>query len=243
MKFLVTLVGAVQKEVNLRFTPEARAILNFTVAGTEGKKPWFHQVSVFGKFAEAIAERLKPGTIVAVSGELVQRRWETEAGETRSAINIQADGIRILSAEGHDLIEDASGGMRLAGGVNRVSGYGNLAKAPVMRTTQNGTPVANGTIAVNRVYTSNGAKKEEVSYFDLTAWEDAAPTLASQTKGTGVFITGTLENHSFETQGGGKRYVTRINVNDIFAAEKKLADQGEPVVAAAPASEDEDLPF
>ena len=246
MKTQITLVGAIQKDPELRYTPEGRAILNFTVAGTEGKKPWFHQVSVFGKFAEAIGERIKAGTIVAITGELVQRRWQNEAGEPRSAVNIQADSVRVLSAAGHDLIQDARGGFRLAGGINKVHGYGNLVKAPVLRTTQSGTPVANGTVAVNRVYTSGGDKKEEVSYFDLTAWEGAAKLLAQQTKGTGVFFEGALENDSFETQSGGKRYVTRINVSALYPAERKLADQGKGEAVAASAAgqpAEEDLPF
>jgi len=241
MKTLVTLIGSVQFDPQLRYTPTGRAILNIQVAGTQGKKPWFHQATVFGAFAEAIAERLKAGTIVAIQGELVQRRWTSEEGETRSALNIIVEGLRVISSKGHDLIEDAGGGLRLAGGINRVSGYGNLVKSPVLRTTQSGIAVANATVAVNRVYVAAGERKE-VSYFDLTAWEEAAKTLASLPKGTGVYFEGVLENDSFEGRNG-KRYVTRINVTYLLPAEKKLAAQTAQKASAGELPVEEDLPF
>jgi len=243
VKTLIKLIGAVQKDGELRYTREGLAILNFVVAGTQGKKPWFHRISVIGKFAEAIAERIKAGAIVSVQGELVQDRWEKD-GKTYSAVQIRADGVRVLSNKGHEIVQD-NGGFRLIGGMNVVFGYGNLTKAPVRRTTSNGTPVANATVAVNRVFTSGGEKQEQVSYFDLTAWEALAEELANLPKGTGIDFTGVLENDSYETSGGEKRFTTRINVKRLFRAEPKLADQGEKPAAGEPVAvgAEDDLPF
>jgi len=238
----IDLVGAVQKEPELKYTPGGLAILNINVAGTEGKKPWFHQVTVFGAFAEAMAERLKPGDVIYVGGTLKQERWQTPEGNTRSAVRIHADTIRVMKAEG-DFATDNGGGIRLLGGFNQVSGYGNLTKAPEMRYTTNGTPVANAAMAVNEVFTNKeGNKVERVHFFDLTAWESDAEQLVALPKGNGVFIVGTLVNDSFAARDGSKRYTTRIVISSLFGAEARKNDDAKPTEPVA-AGEGEDLPF
>ena len=49
-----------------------------------------------GKLAEAVAEFMKKGSHVMVFGELVQRKWQNEAGENRSRLQIRAFRIKFM---------------------------------------------------------------------------------------------------------------------------------------------------
>ncbi|MBI5150767.1 MAG: single-stranded DNA-binding protein, partial [Candidatus Omnitrophica bacterium] len=58
--------------------------------------------------------------------------------------------------------------------LNSVNIMGNLTKDPEMRYTPAGKSVCSLSIANNRVYTKNGEKVTEVSFFDVEVWGVAA---------------------------------------------------------------------
>ena len=99
----VTLVGNIVDDPELRFTPSGQAMAKFRMAvsrrwqdRTSGE--WQEESSFFGctcwrEMAENVAESLKKGTRVIVSGRLQQRQWETPEGEKRSVVEIQDDEV------------------------------------------------------------------------------------------------------------------------------------------------------
>jgi single-strand DNA-binding protein len=99
----VTLVGNIVDDPELRFTPSGQAMARFRLAvsrrwqdRTSGE--WQEESSFFGctcwrEMAENVAESLKKGTRVIVSGRLQQRNWETPEGEKRSIIEVQVDDV------------------------------------------------------------------------------------------------------------------------------------------------------
>src|SRR5262245_17419755 len=97
----VTLVGNLTTDPELRFTSGGRALANFVIAVNRRYQvngEWQEQVSFFnivawGQLGENAAASLTKGARIIVSGRLEQREYQTQAGEKRNAIEINADEI------------------------------------------------------------------------------------------------------------------------------------------------------
>lgn len=103
-------------------------------------------------------------------------------------------------------------------GFSKVVIAGNLTRDPELRTTTGGSNVCGFSVAVNRVYRdSSGEQKESVSFFDCSAWNKLGETINQYAKkGTGVLISGRLEQRSWEDKATGqKRSRVEIVVEDF----------------------------
>ena len=101
---------------------------------------------------------------------------------------------------------------------NKVILAGNLTRDPELRFTNNGIPVCNFGIAVNRVRSQN----EEVDFFDVTAWRELGETIANyKSKGDPILLEGRLQFRSWETEGGEKR-----NKVDVVADQIQFLSRG-----------------
>jgi single-strand DNA-binding protein len=88
---------------------------------------------------------------------------------------------------------------------------GNLTRDPELRFTTNGTALATFGLAVNRRKKVGDTWEDEVSFFDVVAWQTLAENVAeSLTKGTRVVVTGSLTQRSWETDSGETR--SRVEV-------------------------------
>lgn len=100
----LTIVGNLTNDPELRFTPSGAAVANFTIASTPrsydkqtGK--WvdgdalFLRCSIWRQAAENVAESLRKGTRVVVTGRLKQRSYETKEGEKRTSLELEVDEI------------------------------------------------------------------------------------------------------------------------------------------------------
>ena len=95
---------------------------------------------------------------------------------------------------------------------NRVTLAGNLTRDPELTFTNNGIPVCNTGIAVNRVRSKN----EEVDFFDLTIWREAGETIANyKKKGDPILIEGRLQFRQWENQQGEKRNKVDVVVDSF----------------------------
>jgi len=101
---LITVVGNLTNDPELRFTPAGAAVANFTIASTprsfdQNSKEWkdgealFLRASVWREAAENVAESLTKGMRVIVSGRLKSRSYETKEGEKRTVIELEVDEI------------------------------------------------------------------------------------------------------------------------------------------------------
>ena len=98
----VMLVGNLTDDPELRFTPNGAAVANFRLAVTprvrEGDS-WkdgetsFFRINVWRQQAENAAESLTKGTRAIVIGRLRMRSWETDAGEKRTVVEVEADEV------------------------------------------------------------------------------------------------------------------------------------------------------
>lgn len=84
---------------------------------------------------------------------------------------------------------------------------GNLTRDPELRTTPNGASVCSFSVAVNRVYRdSNGEQKEDVSFIDCSAWGKLGEMINQYAKkGSGVLVSGRLDQRSWEDKTDGKK--------------------------------------
>ena len=99
--------------------------------------------------------------------------------------------------------------------LNSVNIMGNLTRDPELKYTQSGKGVCTLSVANNRVYTSNGEKKTEVSYFDVEVWGVVAENCAKYLKkGRGVIVEGRLKQDRWEKDGKTQSKV-KISANNI----------------------------
>ncbi|MFO7591512.1 MAG: single-stranded DNA-binding protein [Acidimicrobiia bacterium] len=99
----VTLVGNVTRDPELRYTAGGAAKVAFGLAvnrrwQNRQTQEWEEQVSFFNivawrEMAENVAESIAKGSRVVVTGRLEQRSWETENGEKRTVVEVNADDI------------------------------------------------------------------------------------------------------------------------------------------------------
>jgi single-strand DNA-binding protein len=117
--------------------------------------------------------------------------------------------------------------------LNKVIQIGRLTKDPELRYTQGGASVANFSIAVNRTFTVEGNKKEEVNYFNCICWGKAGEIITQYCKkGNRIGIEGRLQQRSWDDQNGNKRYSVEIVVENFqFLTPKKsgIESMGEEV--------------
>lgn len=101
---IITIIGNLTADPELRFTPAGAAVANFTVASTprtfdKRANEWkdgealFLRCQVWREAAENVAESLTRGSRVIVSGRLKQRSYETREGEKRTVVELEVDEI------------------------------------------------------------------------------------------------------------------------------------------------------
>ncbi len=101
---VITVVGNLTDDPELRFTPSGAAVANFTIASTprtfdRQTTEWkdgdalFLRASIWRQAAEHVAESLTRGMRVVAQGRLRQRSYETQQGEKRTVVELEVDEI------------------------------------------------------------------------------------------------------------------------------------------------------
>ena len=101
---VITVVGNLVDDPELRFTPSGAAVANFRIASTprtfdKQTNEWkdgdalFLSCSVWRQAAENVAESLQKGMRVVVQGRLKQRSYETREGEKRTVVELDVDEV------------------------------------------------------------------------------------------------------------------------------------------------------
>ena len=150
---IITIVGNLTADPELRFTPSGAAVANFTVASTprtfdRQSNEWkdgetlFMRCSVWRDAAENIAESLHRGTRVIVTGRLKSRSYETKEGEKRTVIELEVDevgpSLRYASAKVTKAERGGSGGGFGGGGGQQADPWATGGSAPAPQGGQGG---------------------------------------------------------------------------------------------------------
>jgi single-strand DNA-binding protein len=143
---VITVVGNLTADPELRFTPSGAAVASFTVASTprtfdRQANEWkdgealFLRCSIWRQAAENVAESLTRGARVVVTGRLKQRSFETREGEKRTVIELDVDevgpSLRYATAKVNRTQRGSSsgGGFGGSGGPGGTGGTGGGAPA------------------------------------------------------------------------------------------------------------------
>ena len=129
---VITVVGNLTADPELRYTQNGLAVANFTIASTprnfdrasnefKDGETLFLRASVWREFAEHVAGSLTKGTRVIATGRLKQRDYQTKEGEKRTSIELEVDevgpSLRYATAQITRAASSRDGGG--AGGGNR----------------------------------------------------------------------------------------------------------------------------
>lgn len=101
---VITVIGNLVDDPELRYTPSGAAVAKFRIASTprtfdRESNAWkdgealFLTCSVWRQYAENVAESLSRGTRVIVQGRLKQRSYETREGEKRTVYELDVDEV------------------------------------------------------------------------------------------------------------------------------------------------------
>ena len=108
--------------------------------------------------------------------------------------------------------------------LNKVTLIGNLGNDPEIRTTSNGSKVANFSLATTRQWNSaSGEKQEKTEWHKCIAWNTGGKGTGLADiieryvkKGDKLYVEGRIEYRQFEDKEKQTRYVTDINVREIL---------------------------
>lgn len=109
---------------------------------------------------------------------------------------------------------------------NKVVLVGNLTRDIELRYSQSGMAIAKTAIATSRKFTSNGEKKEEVMFIDLTFFGRSGE-VANQylRKGSKILVEGRLQFDQWVDQNGGKRSKHSVAVETMQMLDSKGDNQ------------------
>lgn len=105
----VLLIGNLGKDPELRYTPDGLAILSFSIATTEyfndksgskTERTTWHNITVFGKMGQSIANYLTKGKQVFIEGKIRNSSYDDKEGIKRYKTDIVASNIVLLGAKG-----------------------------------------------------------------------------------------------------------------------------------------------
>lgn len=136
---VITVIGNLTDDPELRFTPSGAAVANFTIASTpssfnrqtnawEDGETLFLRCSIWRQAAENVAESLQRGMRVVAQGRLKSRSYETREGEKRTVFELECDEIgpslRYATAKVTKASRQSGGGQGGGGGYNQGGGGG-----------------------------------------------------------------------------------------------------------------------
>ncbi|WP_067859805.1 single-stranded DNA-binding protein [Nocardia shimofusensis] len=134
---VITVIGNLTSDPELRFTPAGVAVANITVASTprvfdRNSNEWkdsdalFLRCNIWREAAENVAESLTRGSRVIVSGRLKQRSYEARDGEKRVVFELDVEemgpSLRFAKAKVTRVGRNGSGNVIVSARSNRPGG-------------------------------------------------------------------------------------------------------------------------
>lgn len=112
--------------------------------------------------------------------------------------------------------------------LNSVTYQGRLTAAPVLRYTQNQTPVASFSIAVQRDFLNSDGERE-VDFFNCVAWHGTAEFVSKYfQKGSEIICKGRNQQRHYTDRNGNNREAIECVVSEVYFCGSKAAGSEEP---------------
>ena len=116
--------------------------------------------------------------------------------------------------------------------LNKVMLIGNLGADPEVRTTNNGSKVANLSLATSRQWTGQGGdKQEKTEWHRVICWNNKGAQLADlaerfMKKGDRIYVEGRVEYRTWEDREKQTRYVTEIVAREVILLSSRAGSDG-----------------
>ena len=113
--------------------------------------------------------------------------------------------------------------------VNKIFIVGRLSRDPEIRYTQNGSAIANMTVATDESFTgSDGNKVERTEWHRVTVFGKMAENCGNYLgKGSLVHVEGSLATRKWQDQNGQDRYTTEIKAQRVQFLDRRDQDGGQ----------------
>jgi single-strand DNA-binding protein len=224
----VTIIGFVEQEPNLRYTPEQQPVTSFSVSTdrqwttstgeTREATEWFNLVA-WGNLAELASQRLRKDRRIYAEGHLQTRSWEDTAGQRHYRTEVVADKLIAMDdrkAAGQENAQDDKEGAPLC--LNRAMIIGNVGRDPEMRYTTGGQAVTSFSLAATRPWTSaDGERHDTTEWFNVVAWGSLAEICSQYLfKGRRVYVEGELRTRGWEQPNGAKHFRTELVASEMI---------------------------
>ncbi len=122
--------------------------------------------------------------------------------------------MRAIGARSRETKVKGSGARAMAGSVNKVILVGNLGRDPEIRSLQDGTKVANLSVATSETWRDreSGERRERTEWHRVVIFNDRLADVAEKylRKGSKVYLEGQLQTRKWTGQEGQDRYTTEV---------------------------------
>ncbi len=220
----IKLIGYVTEKPELRTIPSGMEVCDVNIRVISKIKrddssfdsTSFHTITCWAGMAKTISQYTDAGSQIYIEGRLKTESWETEDGKKRYKTKIIGDDMILLTPQngGYPAVNSAT----FSTGINEVELVGNLVKDIEVRQTPSGQNVGSTSIATNRKWRNRQTQEmqEETEFHNLVLWNELASEGEKELKkGRRVYIKGRVQNRSWETPEGEKRYTTEVVVESV----------------------------
>ena len=117
--------------------------------------------------------------------------------------------------------------------LNKIFIMGRLTRDPELRHTQNGTPVASFSLAVDRDFKDKNTGERVTDWIDVVAWRGTGEFVSRYfAKGRIAVVEGRLQIRDWTDNNGGKRRSAEVVADNVYFGDSKR--DGAPGDYAAP---------
>jgi len=130
--------------------------------------------------------------------------------------------------------------------VNKHIIIGNLGKDPEIKTLENGTKLANFSVATTDAYTDKeGNKVTNTEWHNVVLWKKLADVAEMfLVKGSQVYVEGKSKTRSWDDKDGNKKYMTELHGERLqMLGKREVEDKPTPHIVDTTDDEKDDLPF
>lgn len=113
--------------------------------------------------------------------------------------------------------------------LNKIILMGRLGRDPEKRYTQNGTPVASFSLAVDRDFKDKATGEKVTDWINVTAWRQTAEFVCRYfTKGRLAVVEGRLQMRDYTDRQGNKRRAAEVVADSVYFADSKSGSASPP---------------
>ena len=106
--------------------------------------------------------------------------------------------------------------------LNRIVLMGRLTRDPELRHTQQNTPVATFSLAVDRDFKGRDSGERATDFIDIVAWRSTAEFVSKYfTKGRMAVVEGRLQIRDWTDRDGGKRRSAEVVADNVYFADSR----------------------